>query len=1081
MRKHISYLLILVLMLSCVTQVSFADDVVLQNVALNKYAYATSVFNEVYVPSKVNDGNYQSAFSIKNKPTAAELLYPRDAQGNQWITIDLGANYQISQMTAYSRPIVDSNTERMGWIYQVAASEDFSDAVTIGKKNLPGSPGEGYTVSLKKPIVGRYVRVSSDQYMVIAEIEVFGLLAPERQMGKYGDVEENGKLYDIVQIVSKLGIMEGISDEELGVSHIMTRAEAVELAARLQGSGELDYSDTGYTDVDYEHEKSGYIAWCKNNGVISDAERFRPDDFITGTEFVTMLLRMNGWNCLAETQNSGYPANILYAAQKTKLVKGVDVDLGTYLNRTQALLLTYNMLTSNIAMPEGVNEYGIVYENGVTYLEHAFGLSLCEGVVEQIGYTNLVEPVKTNASTILIDGVKYIDDSGNAPAYLGEMVYYLSGDDNRVVHMWRNTDIVTRQTIMCKDIVKSDVSSITYCKDGSEKTERTRLESPIYFIKNGVASGDFRLSNLKRTNGKLILIDNDNNGLIDVIKLYEPKVIVVDYIGVDGEHLSIGAQNGDSLDVKSFEKLIITRNGLPLSHEEIASGALVYAYVSDDKKYVELEVSFDRVSGTVESFSDDEVIIDGESYEFSDYYTVNAAVIDDIRVGSKMSFVLDENGLIVWAINDSITSGKETLAVILAVSNPKGFDTMKLRLFTENNEMVTLPCANYVKVDGVKKSTEQLVSLGVDYFIDRAVIYRLNSNGLITYLDTETYNSALENYDVMQRQTKWSLPEDSYRVASGFYSEENMILPVYEDFPVFTIPKDADTGNIITDLDLAHLFSYSKIDTLYPNRSETQGTFNFYGRIEDESPAFAVRFVSVSAQTELATLKNPNNYNTMVVDYVATTLINDDEVTYRICGTDAITGKKTNVFVSAGLDKVVDSYKVYITKRTGGTLDGVAFDKWNYIDSVSSTGLNAYSSSIGELKRGDILRYEHDGTYVTALERIYSVFDTSYSDYLGNIINTGDNYSKVYRAGYRAFIGEIVSIDNGIVKLSVGTEIPLESFAYNKTTVENVIVLGDNEIKTCEISFLPMYAIDGAKLFVVTRSGTITGIVVYNE
>jgi len=1003
-------------------------------------------------------------------------LYEANVDGIDRI-MQIYVNGKKRWMIAYSRSDVNSASERMGWLYQIAESEDFSDGVTIGQKNSPGTAGQGYEVSLKKPVTGRYVRVACKEYFVIAEIEVFGTLAPEKAKGEYDDIESEGTIYNASQLAYALGIMEGTTATEFGVGYLMTRAEAAEAAARLQGSGELDWAETGYSDVPYEHDKSGYIAWCEKAGIVSKGAAFRPDDFITGTEFVTMLLRLNGWYCLA--QDGQYPLNVINAAQKTKLTKGVDIDLSAKLNKSRAILLIYNMLTSQIALPTSVNEYGVAHTAGDTYIEEVLGLSFNEGVIEAVEYTDLVEPVGTGSSIVTIDSLSYNDISGISSAYLGERVYFLSDERDNVTYMWRNPEIGTRMMVMCEDIIKSDSSSLTYYDETSDKERKLSLESPIYFIKNGAASGDFRLNNLKRTNGKLVHIDNDGNGRIDVIKLYEPKVIVVDYVGVDGKRLSIGAQNGDTLEVPSFSELIITKNGFVMPYSEIPSGSLVYAYVSDDKKHVELEVSLESVTGEVEAITDDEVTLDGETYRFSDYYTVNTAIIDDIRVGAEVSFLLDERGLIVWAVNDNVTASTETLAVILAVSEAKGFEALQIRLFNEKNEMVTLTCANKVKVDGINMGMSKISALGQDYFKGKAAIYKLNSNGLVTYLNTENYNSGAEKPDKLMVQDKWSLPSGSGRAAMGFYSGTKMVLPVYKDFPVFTIAKDSSTGDIVIDEDFKNRFSYKGINSLYPTSSDTEssGTFTFYGDADDDSPAFAVRFINVNTETSIGTMSAYTSNSTVIVDHVAQYQTSTGDSTYRIHGYNASTGMGVKLVVAPNLTKVVESYEVYIKKQKGESTSGISFTGLNYISSTSSTGINNYTASVSELKQGDILRYELTNNQVTALERIYCVSDTLATEYVGHILNTGDNYGKQYRAGYRAFCGSIERADNGIVEIETGGSI--EGFNYKTSSVKNVIIVEDDEIKAYDVSLLPMYVASGDRVFVVTLSGKASYMIVY--
>ncbi|MBO4898554.1 MAG: discoidin domain-containing protein [Clostridia bacterium] len=1034
----------------------------LANLALGKPVTATSEYSAFYNMPAVNDGKMDTAWS-----EGSARLAPSDDQGNDWIQIDLGGRYDIISMIAYSRSDVNNASERMGWLYQVAESADFSDGVTIGMKSAPGSPGQGYEVSLKKPVTGRYVRVACKEYFVIAEIEVYGTPATEAAKGEYDDIETEGKIYNASQMAYYLGIMDGVEAREFGYGYILTRGEAAEAAAKLQGSGELDPTATIYEDVPFDHPKSGYIAWCEKAGIVSKGTSYRPDEYISGVEFLTMLLRLNGWICLA--QDGQYPNNIITTAQRLKLLKGVDIDVKDNLNKSRAILLIYNMLTTYMADPIIVDRKIIGYTCGDTYLEEVFDMALYTGVVEETSQTGLVDPSGAGSKHLTIDATRYKDKSGRGSVFLGENVYFLSDDDNNVLHLWRNPLIGTRQTIMCKDIERSNSSGITYYEEKTDKVRKVGFSSDVNFIKNGVASGDFSLDKINPANGKLVLIDNDLDGKVDVIKLYEPQVFVVDYVGVDGNHLGIGAQNGDILDVPEFDELVISRNGFGMNVGDIPVGSLLYAYVSDNGKHVELEVSIDSVEGIIESLSNEDVVIDGVTYEFSEYYKINNAIIDQVRPGAKASFLLDENGLVVWAINDSVTSTSETLCVILAISEPEGLDPLQLLVFNEANEMLTMSFANNVKIDGRKMGMSQIEALGSGYFKGKAAIYKLNSDGLISFLNTETHNPE-EPADKMSPQSKWELPSGCGRAATGFYKDNEMKLPIYEDFPVFTIGKDAG-GNIVTDINAKSSFSYKTIDSLYPPSvdDESKGDFTFYGDADDDSPAFAVRFLGINVDSDFGTIKAYSSNSTMIIDSVAQ-CIEKGEDTYRIYGYNAASGASVKAVVHPDIQRVINSYNVYINKPSDITFTGL-----NYISPTSSTGIGNYCSPITDLKKGDIVRYELTSERVTGLERIYCVSDTVSTDHSGLICNTGDNYSKSYRAGYKAFSGSISRVGNGIIEFGNG-----EGFSYkNNSGLKNVVVVEGDKVYGYDASLIPMYVSVGNKAFVVVLSGKPSYLVVY--
>lgn len=90
-------------------------------------------------------------------------------------------------------------------------------------------------------------------------------------------------------------------------------------------------------------------------------------------------------------------------------------------------------------------------------------------------------------------------------------------------------------------------------------------------------------------------------------------------------------------------------------------------------------------------------------------------------------------------------------------------------------------------------------------------------------------------------------------------------------------------------------------------------------------------------------------------------------------------------------------------------------------------------------------------------------------------MNTGDNYNRVYNAGFRAVTGSIDMLERGI--LTVGNE----SFKYNDSDAKYFLYVKDGEIVGEATEMLPLYASEGDRVIYVTLKGKVSYIIVYSS
>lgn len=183
----------------------------------------------------------------------------------------------------------------------------------------------------------------------------------------------------------------GIFDESnIAPEKNITRQEAARYIMGLLKETDAKPKDTIYEDVKIDNKYSGFISSALARGVISEALNFRPEDKITGSEFIKMLVSALGYDFLA-TLEGGYPDGYIFAAQKTGLLDGVVLSQNEPVSIKQATILFQNalnapVLTETVTADKDGN-ISFSYENSKkqeTYLYNKLGVSAFNVYVEDI-------------------------------------------------------------------------------------------------------------------------------------------------------------------------------------------------------------------------------------------------------------------------------------------------------------------------------------------------------------------------------------------------------------------------------------------------------------------------------------------------------------------------------------------------------------------------------------------------------------------------------------------------------------------------------------------------------------------------
>lgn len=1064
MKRIISFIIALVTVVS-VMPLTLAEEDYGENLCLGKEIYADSIYenNGAFAASHANDGLLGTTTATGSDSSDIRSGF------KSYVVVDLGAVYKLNRVIVRSRRDLDAYWARIGFAAYIATKEDFSDAVQLGVKDWSGEFGSDLNIRLSQPQAARYViaaHANKTGGVVISEMEAYGVeeVAPGKSV--YTDVQ--GKVKNAANFLNLLGIMEGIGTNEFGGVNLISRGEAAMYMCKLADIPVAEVSEDVFQDVSATHQYAPYIRAALDYGMISKAEYFRPDEYIKGYELIKMILCVNGYYQLLQKNGTTNPSDFIYVADLCGMLDGTKSDKMSYVSRSDAALMMYSALISNYYTYSN----GKFEEGNEALLERLFGYTLKCGIVNANGVTALD---KVNsvffAERVTIDNVDYSIENGLGMDYLGERVYFLTNSDNEIKGLWVDDEKTNIMTIYEKDIEEADFNAITTLVDGKKK--KYKIEKNPYKIFNGIADLSITEADLIPENGYLTLVDNDNDGYFEVVKICKPEVIYVDSADIDEEEktVNISDVSGTVKNLKPDYAKVTDADGKELSLKKIKQGKLLYVFESRNGKLVNIEMQNPETEGIITAYNDDCVAIDGTEYEKTSYFKRNFA---SLELGKKVQYFLDKSGGLIYITVEGIGKTTEVLAVVRkAIINPD--DEVNLfDVYDENKQFRKLELADKVVVNNSKKNLSQISALGRSYFEGKLVLLSIVNDSVVKSIITEDYADG----DIYKSNIKLNGMD---RGNAGFYSGMQLSLPISDKMPLFTIPIDKNTGVPCTGTydtlyDVCDITSKYSIRASVPADSEV----SVYGLNEFGEGAVAVSRVGYSSDSfSYGTISSQWSMGMMVFNSVTLNCNNNDECYYTIKGYDLVTGGAKTITTDINLNKVVNTFKIRHTDWFNTESIPPEFmpsSAWMYNTKLlNKQKINSYFiADIQTLEKGDIIAF-NKGKTITELELVLKKDDFDESK-CGVVYNSGDSPDTAY-ATTRLQYAIVDEIRDGHIRYLYQTGI-YENVDLSKFE-GNVIILENGRIGVYPISAAGIHISSGDKIVIYMDTSHHKSIVVY--
>lgn len=576
----------------------------------------------------------------------------------------------------------------------------------------------------------------------LSAVMALGIVSPVSAY-KIADDVAGTKYEEAATVLGALGIMIGDDTGAFRPDDNISRAEFAKIAVHALGIENIASSNQGisvFPDVSTDYWANGYINVAASQGIIigDDTGLFRPEDNISYQEAVTILIRVLGHEPAAKSKG-GYPSGYLVQGAQIGVTDDVTATSTSPASRGMVAQMTFNSLTANLMEQTGFGNnlnYEIVDK---TLLEDKLDVYTDTGIITGNDETKLNGVSGLKEDTVEIGSGKLFKvGASNADKLLGYTVdyYYKKNKNDNELILANPTKENDRLVIEAKNLaeeLKEGATSISYFKSEDDaKATKANLENSYSVIYNQKHSASL----VQPKTGNVALLDNDGNGVYDIVFIDEHVNYVVDSVSSFAKKV-YDKYGKDPLsldkDANADLKVIIEdTDGNAMKFEDLKEWDVLSVYKNDD--YVRMIVSRKTVSGTVtETGSDGEKKIDSTEYKVAENLNAN-----DLELQMEGIFYLDFEGKI--AGYDATTRQTANYAYLLnAALTDDMSPVLNVKLFDSQGKEIVYKAAEKIRFNSTTSvaSNTVLDKLKADgKVVPQLITYELNSEGKIAEIYT---------------------------------------------------------------------------------------------------------------------------------------------------------------------------------------------------------------------------------------------------------------------------------------------------------------------------------------------------------
>ena len=549
--------------------------------------------------------------------------------------------------------------------------------------------------------------------------------------------------YDVIKA---LGLIKNFPTEHKNPSDRPTRAELAAVAVTMvHPSMSYEIEKMYFEDVPLDYWALKHIELAASINIMRGYGRtFEPEGQISFIEAVVTMVRVAGYEHIAQARG-GYPTGYMLVANERGISRGMGISNDAKINFADLSTLIINTLDVDVMLMTGIGD-SIRFGStpGKTVLTECLSHIKVRGILTENDITSLAGISSLPENHVVISEKRYNAGTTNAASYLGyDILAYAKYDEitekSTIVYIESNN--TTEFYIDAEDIESATKTQITY--EINDRIRELKIPERIYVIYNNIYIDSWDENDLMPESGKLKFIDNNGDGVYDIVFIETYENYVVDSVNVNTftihdkyslPPLVLDDRGGDLIFTISFgsEKLKIS----DLQQWDILT--VISTKNEVGKRVVEAYLTRDSFSGTIAELDEDGVIV-GEQY-----YKLSASLKAMIETGKmKLSagsigiFYTDKFGNLS-AFMDSQSGGPgntNQYGYLYQATGNKGIATgARFKIITNEAKIVIFEGAKRISFsDGM---TEKILP-SEDYLqapsfsTDQVIMYSLNELGEI--------------------------------------------------------------------------------------------------------------------------------------------------------------------------------------------------------------------------------------------------------------------------------------------------------------------------------------------------------------
>lgn len=828
----------------------------------------------------------------------------------------------------------------------------------------------------------------------------------------------------------------GVIDASYDPATYVTRRKMADIIVKYMNiTPSANTNGTPFRDVTMKDSSFASICTLYNMNIITgdDQLRFNPDDYVTYDQALVFIVNAIGHKMFAEREG-GYPTGYHRVAIKHDMLKGLAMQKGTDPVHFPDL---YKMLEAALdaatVVPQYYGDGSVTYtlSDTDTYLYETYGIRKYHGIVTGNENTKL-----TSADSYLTDEQIEIDGQlYDTPGYVYD--YFLGYAVDYYVKVNSVTDAVMvyiEEARNYNDVTKIDAEDILAGKTTSDRIyytdeENEEKEYHITFDANYDViynkqcwAGYGNLANTIPTTGYIEALDNNNDGDIDVLFIYEYKNYEV--ASTDSYMEQVIGENGDVLDLDSSSheiKYYFVGETKKRNFNSVTVGSVISVLESKGaERVITVYINAEEIVGKIIGSQTDLGYQIGEEW-YKAAYNYVADGYEALVPGLEGAFKLDMNGEIAAYSKDASAKEGEMIGIVVGTepSTSTLSHSIDMKIFTHEGEFVQAPVAQRIMINGVRydidddtefANAKAKLDATADVYLVR---FMFNNAGEISTIDTTKSRDIDGTIDVLAENKADYMTSRSGRMFMYKDNSNNGCISRLSEthYTIMTIPGAAnrledDKYDVYTD--------QVRGDRWWGKRPSGSGavinsaTYSLYSFGLSEVTMINVMVFRLADQAVGSGVKEPsptlNDQFGMVTDFSIGLNEDDEQIpVIQIDGGDGV--------------RMAKEVTYYNAVQTAGAI-------CNSEDLIN--GITESNSSVSKLDKGTVIMYSTNlaGDIIS----IKFVVDSDgnklstfsggegnvYGSGLGNDADSGDN---------NIAIGEIVKVDakEKLVQVKIGS------------------------------------------------------------